>query len=106
MCGDLSGCIIAFLTDQTVLNAASALGIGLLAVPAFSLNFNKKTLARIEGLVQSRAQQGDTSALDVIAHELEKDAAGRVAQWRRMDELCLRVGYGLLLGSAVLRVFS
>ncbi|WP_375228135.1 hypothetical protein [Roseobacter sp. S98] len=106
MCGDLIACTGGYLTHPTFLNAAGALGIGLLAVPAFSLNFNKKTLARIEDLVQSRREQGDSSALDVIAQELEQDAAFRVARWRRADEICLKVGYGLLLGSAVLRIFT
>ncbi|WP_298842268.1 hypothetical protein [uncultured Roseobacter sp.] len=106
MCGDLIACAGVAVSHPTVLNTASALGIGLLAVPAFSLNFNKKTLTRIEALVRSRRDQGDSSALDVIAQELEQDAAVRVASWRRADELCLRIGYGLLLGSAVLRIFA
>lgn len=86
------------------LNLASMTGIAILAVPAFSLNFRKKTLARISGIVARRKPGESESALDSIAEELESEAAERAATWRRIDEICLVVGYLFLLGSAVLRV--
>ena len=76
----------------------------MLAVPAFSLNFRKKTLARITRVVNRRKPGEDKSALDIIAEELESDANQRANRWRRVDELCLVIGYLLLLGSSILRV--
>ena len=94
------------ITFDTVLDFASAAGIGILSIPAFSLNMNKRALTRIRNLVQARDTSGDKSALDIIARELESEASGRVSQWRRIDEICLRVGYFLLLGAAILRIFA
>lgn len=89
---------------ELLLNIASAAGIAVLAVPAFSLNFRKKTLARITRVVNRRKPGEDKSALDIIAEELESDANQRANRWRRVDELCLVIGYLLLLGSSILRV--
>lgn len=88
------------------LNFASAVGIGILSVPAFSLNIRKKTLARIDSLVRRRKEKGDVGALSAIAAELEAEASHRANRWRWSDEICLFIGYFLLLGSATYRAFA
>lgn len=93
------------MDSGTLLDISSAAGILILSVPAFSLNFRKKTLARIGAIVRSRRQRGDSGALDTIAAELEEDATRRAHGWRRIDEICLFIGYTLLLGAAIGRVF-
>lgn len=93
------------MDSGSILDVATAAGILILSVPAFSLNFRKKTLARIRSIVRSRRQHGDRSALDTIAAELEQDAARRANDWRRIDEICLVIGYTLLLGAAIARIF-
>lgn len=89
---------------EFLLSLASAAGIAILAVPAFSLNLRKKTLNRITGIVARRKPGQDASALDIIARELEDSASQKANRWRRVDEICLYVGYLLLLGSTSLRV--
>lgn len=90
-------------TLQTILDFASAAGIAILSVPAFSLNFRKKKLARIKRIVQSRESGKEKRALDTIAAELHVEATEKVNRWRRADEICLLIGYLLLLGSALAR---
>lgn len=88
---------------DAVLDVAGAAGIAILSVPAFSLNFRKKTLARITRIVQSRKRGEEKRALDTIAAELQLEAAEKAHRWRRADEICLLIGYLLLLGSAFVR---
>lgn len=95
-----------FFTLARCLNIASTLGIAILAVPTFSMNLRKKTLSRIEGITQRQTVAGRQSALGDIAKELQHSAENRVTNWRRIDDICLRVGYFLLLGSAIIRVFT
>lgn len=97
---------MAGLAPETefLLSFASAAGIAILAVPALSLNLRKKTLNRITGIVARRKPGEDASALDIIANELEASASQKANRWRRVDEICLYVGYLLLLGSTSLRV--
>ncbi len=87
-------------------NAMTASGILVLSVPAFSLNHRKKALSRIVKLVRNRRQHGDTSALDAIADELRTEREQQVGRWYRLDEVCLLLGYVLLLGAAVWRLFG
>lgn len=89
---------------ELLLNIASAVGIGFLSVPAFSLNFRKKSLARIASIVGRRMPGEEKKALDTIAQELEAEATQKANTWRRADEVCLFIGYVLLLGASVLRV--
>ena len=89
---------------ELLLNIASAAGIGVLSVPAFSLNFRKKALARIANIVRRRTPGEEKKALDTIAVELEAEAAQRANKWRKADEVCLFIGYFLLLGASILRV--
>jgi hypothetical protein len=82
------------------LNLASAAGIAVLAVPAWSLNVRKKRLQEIrEALPEAPARFRDR------VRAILRDKRGReVADWRPIDERCLALGYLLLLGSAVLRL--
>lgn len=90
---------------HTILNIATALGIAVLAVPVLALNKRKKSLAQISDIVAERKTGEEKSALNRIAANLEENAATRANRWRRADEICLYLGYVLLLGASVLRVF-
>lgn len=92
-------------TPETLVNIANAIGVVVLAVPAFSLNFRKKTLARISDIIARRAQRADASVLDDVANELEDTAKARANRWRRVDEVCLFAGYLLVLGASAARIF-
>ena len=98
---DYVASVVAFAFGLAASSFFPAIVMGI-----FSLNMNKRALTRIRNLVQARDTSGDKSALDIIARELESEASGRVSQWRRIDEICLRVGYFLLLGAAILRIFA
>lgn len=87
-----------------LLSLASATGIAILSVPAFSLNLRKRSLDRITGIVKRRKPGYEGSALDTIAAELETSASQKANKWRRVDEICLYSGYFLLLGASLLRV--
>ena len=87
------------------LNAASAAGILILSVPAFSLNSRKKSLFRIKNILKRRKPGAETSALNEIAEELEDKATERANNWQLADQICLFVGYFLLLGSSIIRVW-
>ncbi len=90
---------------HTLLNFATALGIAILAVPVLALNTRKKSLAQISDIVANRKTGEDKTALDKIAENLEDTAAKRANRWRRADEVCLYVGYLLLLGASIARIF-
>ncbi len=94
-----------FSDVHTLLNTATALGIAILAVPVLALNTRKKSLAQISNIVANRKAGEDKSALDKVAQNLEETAATRANRWRRADEICLYVGYVLLLGSSIARIF-
>lgn len=87
---------------QWGLNLASFLGVLVLSIPVWSLNFRKKKLQAIRD-----ADAPETTAADfrgqvrgILRDKRERD----VAEWRRIDEICLACGYLLLLGSAALRL--
>ena len=83
------------------LNLGTALGIAVLAIPVWSLNFKKKRLQQVR---DSLPEEPDSFRERVKA--ILKDKHNReVADWRPVDECCLWVGYGLLLGSSVIRLF-
>lgn len=99
----MNGLADVYFTFERCLNIAAVSGIAILAVPAFSLNLRKKTLSRIEAIAQRQSHSGRESALRDITTELKHDAETNVANWRRIDEFCLWIGYILLLGSALCR---
>jgi hypothetical protein len=90
----------------TLSDAASLAGIVVLAVPAFSLNLRKKAFARIARIVEDRRACGDGLALDAIAREVARERETAAGRWRRVDEICLYVGYALVLTGAVWRVLD
>jgi hypothetical protein len=87
-------------------NLASTAGIAVLSVPAFSLDLRKKALFRIDRIISRRRETGDASALDAIAREVREDRAAQVATWRRIDRICLYVGYLFVFGSSVWRLLA
>lgn len=87
-------------------NLASTAGIAILSVPAFSLDLRKKALFRIDRIITRRRETGDTSALDAIAREVREDRAARVTTWRRIDRVCLYVGYLFVLGASIWRLLA
>lgn len=83
------------------LNLGTALGIAVLAIPVWSLNFKKKRLQQVRDALPE-----EPSAFRERVKGILKDKHNRdVADWRPLDERCLWVGYGLLLGSSVVRLF-
>ena len=83
------------------LNLFALIGVAVLAVPVWSLNFRKKKLKAIR---EALPEEPDSFRKRV--GEILKDKSGRdVEDWRRIDEICLLVGYVCLLGSAFLRLF-
>lgn len=84
------------------LNLGTFAGVAVLSVPVWSLNFRKKRLRRIR---DAEAAGGSDEAFRrqvraILRGKRERD----VADWRRIDEICLATGYILLLGSAGLRL--
>ncbi len=90
---------------EAALDAATAIGVAVLAVPVFSLNFRKKSHTRIDAILAARRETGAESALDRIGAALRDERAHDAARWRPVDELCLYTGYLLLLGAAITRIF-
>ncbi len=86
-------------------NAAAFAGIAVLAVPVLSLNRRKKRLQRLRDIVAQRGESGDRRALDRVGEALGRARERDVALWRRADEICLFLGYFLVLGSAGSRLF-
>lgn len=92
----------------TALNAATFLGILILAVPVWSLNRRKRALAALPPAKTPPA--GDDAAPGAVAAEqllaeIRSGATGWVNDWRPIDQKCLLAGYVLLLGSSFLRIF-
>ena len=83
------------------LNLAAMLGIAVLSVPAWSLNSRKKKLQA----VQAGRPGTERAFRDRVKRIVFEKRTLDVSQWRRIDEICLAVGYLLLLGSAVARLF-
>jgi hypothetical protein len=85
------------------LNLASFLGIAILAVPVWSLNFRRKRLTALRQADRNAASDTDFRAQ---ARKLLIDRHRRnVDDWRPVDQACLAIGYLLLLGAAFLRLF-
>ena len=84
------------------LDLASFAGIAVLSVPVWSLNFRKKRLRRIRAA--DRAGGSAEAFRNSVRAILRERRSQDVAEWRRLDELCLALGYVLLLGSAGLRL--
>lgn len=84
------------------LNLAAFLGVAVLAVPVWSLNFRKKRLQRIR---DAEAAGGTAEAFRRRVRAILRDKRERdVAEWRRLDEVCLAAGYVLVFSSAGLRL--
>ncbi|HVL19492.1 MAG TPA: hypothetical protein VM422_00665 [Amaricoccus sp.] len=84
------------------LNLAGFLGVAVLAVPVWSLNFRKKRLQRIRDadVAGGSAETFRRRVRAILRDKRERDAG----EWRRLDEICLGAGYLLVLGSAGLRL--
>lgn len=84
------------------LNLAAFAGVAILAVPTWSLNFRKKRLQRIR---DADARGATDAAFRARVRALLRDRRERdVAEWRRIDEVCLAAGYLLVFGSTGLRL--
>lgn len=88
-----------------VLNIASFAGVAILSVPTWSLNFRKKRLQRIRDVIDARSNREAGNVIDDVAAIVHGRRQAGAAQWRRIDEVCLAVGYLLLLGSSAIRIF-
>ena len=82
------------------LNLGTTAGIAILAVPVWSLNDRKRKLQEIRDALPEQP----ASFKDKVQHILAEKRGRDVADWRRIDDLCLKIGYALLLGSSVLRL--
>lgn len=87
-------------------NAMTFLGILVLAVPVWSLNLRKKSLHKIEQVIEGRSGKNQTGILDDIDKIVKSHGQRSVANWRPCDQFCLIVGYLLLLGGSGWRLFS
>jgi hypothetical protein len=83
------------------LDLATLAGIAILAVPVWSLNFRKKKLQEIRRSLPAEPQTFKHRVRSILSDKRNRD----VTDWRQIDEICLTVGYLLLLGSALLRLF-
>ena len=93
------------MTPQEIqwwLNFGSFLGIAILAVPAWSLNFRKKKLRAIKAVMSDEPVTFKAKVGKIIEHKMDDD----ISSWRRIDEICLAVGYILLLGSSAMRLLT
>ncbi len=89
---------------EWALNLAAFLGVAVLSVPTWSLNFRKKKLQRIR---DADAAGGSADAFRDRVRAILRDKRERdAASWRRVDEICLVAGYLLVLGSAALRLLA
>jgi len=82
------------------LNLGTALGIAVLAIPVWSLNFKKKRLQQVRVALPEEPSTFRERIKGILRDKHNRD----VADWRRLDEICLWVGYGLLLGSSLARL--
>lgn len=85
------------------LNLATFSGILILAVPVLSLNARRRNLHRVKTTDETAASDSDfRKQVRVILSNKYKDS---VERWRGIDQVCLMLGYFLLLGSSFLRLF-
>jgi hypothetical protein len=85
------------------LNAATFLGILILAVPVLSLNARKRKLHEVKTSdTTAKTDSEFRKQVRVILYGKHKDS---VEGWRGRDQTCLILGYTLLLGAALFRLF-
>ncbi|MEO3416154.1 hypothetical protein AAFO92_15995 [Roseovarius sp. CAU 1744] len=89
----------------TVLDILTFLGIAILSVPTLSLNKRKKKLQQASDILERATKRNTDDAFNQLIEEVQEARGALAGQWRRVDEICLFVGYFLLLGSSLLRVF-
>ena len=84
------------------LDLATLIGIAILAVPVWSLNTRKRKLHQVREADAVARSDSDfrTRTRRILADKHRKNVEG----WRSIDQICLVVGYALLLGAALLRV--
>ncbi|WP_323796752.1 hypothetical protein [Nisaea sp.] len=87
---------------QWWLNLMSLVGIAVLAVPVWSLNFRRKKLQKVQDALSHDPASFRNEVKDILLDKGNRD----ITTWRPVDEVCLIVGYLLLLGSSVLRLFA
>ena len=90
------------MTFEWYLNLAAALGILVLSIPIWQLNRNKKILQRLRDAMKIKDQSDFRAEVGQIAQEKQSD---EIASWKLWHELCLWLGYALLMGSAGLRLW-
>lgn len=90
-----------FSDVQWWLNFASLVGIAILAVPTWSLNFRKKRLQEVRKALPEEPKTFKDHVRTILKDKRNRD----VSDWRRIDEICLLAGYLLLLGSSFLRLW-
>jgi hypothetical protein len=96
------------MTLETGLDAATFLGILLLAVPVWSLNRRKRALATLPKAATADSGADATPgalAAGQLMGDIRSGATAWVNDWRPLDHRCLVGGYALLLGSSFLRIF-
>jgi len=84
------------------LNLATFAGIAILAIPVWDLNLRKRRLHRVRQADKEAENDSDFRALTrrILFEKHKKN----VEDWRRRDQVCLLLGYCLLLGAAATRV--
>lgn len=85
------------------LNFASFIGIATLSVPVWSLNSRRKRLQDLRDADRTAASDSEfrSSARSILIDRRKT----HVEDWRRIDEICLAIGYTALFGSTALRLF-
>ncbi|MEL7212262.1 MAG: hypothetical protein AAGK92_06345 [Pseudomonadota bacterium] len=83
------------------LNLMTLIGIAVLAVPVWSLNRRRKRLKEVRDLLEETPDSFKRKVRGIVVDKQDRD----VQDWRRIDEICLIVGYAALLGAAVMRLF-
>ena len=95
--------IFSELNVAWILNLTAFIGILILSIPVWSLNFRKKKLQKIKNRSDKRESSSKFRVKLRSASQRKREEG--VAEWRRIDQFCLTVGYSLLLGSSFLRLF-
>ena len=87
---------------QWWLNFATFAGIAALAIPVWDLNARKRRLHDIRQADSEATSDNDfrERTRQILFEKQRQDVEG----WRRRDQVCLAIGYVLLLGAAFLRL--
>ncbi|MEH6523581.1 MAG: hypothetical protein V7775_20480 [Sulfitobacter sp.] len=88
------------------MNIATFFGIAILAVPTLSLNKRKKSLQQANGILDRALQRTADDPFNEVISEVQEARGTLAGQWRRIDEICLFIGYFLLLGSSFARIYT